>query len=198
MCGSLKTLLEPSKDVQVPLFDGADYVDWREVVKKQLKSKGAHVWDVVASKKWYLKNKTRMSKYDQRFNSIALQTIKKALSNDVKINIGLCTVARNIWLKLEETYQEKDQRPEEDSNKKSNEDRREDLKDDEEINGTSICNTSISENSHDEGDDLIENTGLEHHEQSYCSSHDDIDIFKEKWENLSILKNQATITKHED
>ena len=72
------------------------------------------------------------------------------------------------------------------------------MKDDEEINGTSICSTSISENSHDEGDDLRENTGLELHEQSDCSSHDDIDIFKEKWENLSILKNQATITKHDD
>ena len=139
-----------------------------------------------------------MSKNDQRFNFIALQTIKKALSNDVKIKIGFCIVARKISLKLEETYQEKYQRLEEDSNKKSNEDRREDLKDDEEINGTSICNTSISENSHDEGDDLIENTGLEIHEQSDCNSHDDIDIFKEKWENLSILKNQATITKHED
>ena len=101
---SLKTLLEPSIDVQVPLFDGADYVDWREAVKKQLKSKGAHVWDVVASNKWYLKNKTRMSKNDQRFNSIALKTIKKALSNDVKIKIGFCTVSRNLWLKLEETY----------------------------------------------------------------------------------------------
>ena len=160
MGGSLKTWLEPSIDVQVPLFDGADYVDWRESVKKQLKSKGSHVWDVVASKKWYLKNKTRMTKNDQRFNSISLQTIKKALSNDVKIKIGFYIVARNLCLKLEETYQAKDQRPEEDSNKKSNEDRREDLKYDEEINGTSICNTSIRENSHDEGDDLTENTGL--------------------------------------
>ena len=43
MGGSLKTLLEPSIDVQVPLFDGADYADWREAMKKQLKSKGAHV-----------------------------------------------------------------------------------------------------------------------------------------------------------
>ena len=154
MGGSLKTLLEPGIDVQVPLFDGADYVDWREVVKKQLKSKGAHVWDVLVSKKWYLKKKTRMSKNDQIFNSIALKTIKKTLSNDVKIKIGFYIVARNLWLQLEETYQSKDQIPEEDSNKKSNEDRREDLKDDEEINGTSICNTSISENSHDEGDDL--------------------------------------------
>ena len=143
-----------NEDDKIPLFNGDDYANWRDAMKFQLKSKGAHVQDAVASKKWYLKNKTRISKDDQRFNSIALQTIKKALSNDVKIKIGFCTIARNLWLKLEETYQEKDQRPKQDSNKKSNEDRREDLKDDEEINGTSICNTSISENSHDEGGDL--------------------------------------------
>ena len=107
MGGSLKTLLEPSIDVKIPLFDGVDYVDWREDVKKKLKSKGAHVWDAVASKKWYLKNKTRMSKDDQRFNSIALQTIKKSLSNDVKIKIVFGTIARNLWLKLEETYRAK-------------------------------------------------------------------------------------------
>ena len=129
-------------------------------MKKKLKSKGAHVWDVVASKKWYLKNKTKTSKDDQRFNFIVLQTIKKALSNDVKIKIAFCTVAKNLWLNLVETYQAKYQRPEEDSSKKSNEDRREDLKDDEEINGTSICSTSISENCHDEGDDLTETTRL--------------------------------------
>ena len=63
MGGILKTLLEPSIDVH-PLFDGADYVDWREAVKKQLKSKGAHVWDAIARKKWYLKNTTRIPKND--------------------------------------------------------------------------------------------------------------------------------------
>ena len=57
-------------------------------MKFQLKSKGAHVWDVVASKKWYLKNKTRISKDDQKFNYIALKIIKRSLSNDVKMRLG--------------------------------------------------------------------------------------------------------------
>ena len=189
MAESMKTLLKPSMDVQVPLFDRANYDDWREAMKNHFNSKGSNVWNVIASKKWYMKNKTKSSREDKKNNSIALHAIKKGLSNEVKMKLGSYTVARNLWLKLEETYQAKYQRPEEDSNKKSNEYRREYLKYDEEINGTSICSTYISEKSHDEGDDLTENTRLELHEQSNCSSHDDIDIFKEKWENLSILKN---------
>ena len=51
-------------DDKIPLFNGDDYSNWRDTMKFQLKSKGAHVWDVVESKKWYLKNKTRISKDD--------------------------------------------------------------------------------------------------------------------------------------
>ena len=58
-------------DDKIPLFNGDDYANWRDAMKFHLKSKGAHVWDAVASK-WYLKNKTRISKDDQKFNSIAL------------------------------------------------------------------------------------------------------------------------------
>ena len=117
----MKMLLEPSMDVQVPLFDGADYADWREAMKKQLKSKGAHVWNAVASKKWYLKNKTRISKDNKKFNSIALQTIKRAVSNDVKMGLGNYTSAKKLWLKIEDTYQSKYQIPTEDTSQKYDE-----------------------------------------------------------------------------
>ena len=62
----MNMLLEPSMDVEVSLFDGANYDDWREAMKKHLKSKGSNVWNVVASKKWYMKNKTRSSREDQK------------------------------------------------------------------------------------------------------------------------------------
>ena len=74
-------------------------------MKFQLKSEGAHVWDAVARKKWYLKNKTIISKDDQKFNSIALQTIKRALTNDVKMRLGHYTSARKLWVNIEHTYQ---------------------------------------------------------------------------------------------
>ena len=108
-------------DDKIPLFNGDDYANWRDAMKFQLKSKGAHVWDAVASKKWYLKNKTRISKDDQKFNSIALQTIERALSNDVKMRLGHYTSARKLWLKIEDTYQAKCQSAGEDTSQKYDE-----------------------------------------------------------------------------
>ena len=84
----MKTLLEPNMNVQVPLFDGANYEDWREAMKNDLKSKGSNVWNVVASKKWYMENKTRSLREDQKQNSIAFHAIKKGLSNEVKMKLG--------------------------------------------------------------------------------------------------------------
>ena len=46
-----------------------------------------------------------------------------------------------------------------------------------------MCNTSISENCHDEGDELRESIGLEFNEHLDCSSYGDVDIFKEEEEN---------------
>ena len=66
-------------DDKIPLFNGDDYANWRDSMKFRLKSKRTHVWDVVASKKWYLKNKTGISEDDQKFNYIASQTIKTDL-----------------------------------------------------------------------------------------------------------------------
>ena len=88
-------------------------------MKFQLKSKGSHVWDAVASKKWYLKNKTRILKDDKKFNCIALQTIKRALSNDVKMRLGHYTFARKLWLKIQDTYQAKYQSVRENTSQKS-------------------------------------------------------------------------------
>ena len=93
-------------EYKIALFNGDDYANWRDAMKFQLKSKGEDVWDAVASK-WYLKNKTRISKDDKKFNSIALQTIKRALSNDVKMILGHHTSARKLWLNIEDRYQAK-------------------------------------------------------------------------------------------
>ena len=85
------------------------------------------MWDVVASKKWYLKNKTRISKDDQKFNSIALQIMKRYLSNDVKMRLGNYTSARKLWLKIEDTYQAQYQSAREDTSQKSDEELSKDM-----------------------------------------------------------------------
>ena len=108
-------------DDKIPLFNGDDYANWRDAMMFQLNSKGAHAWDAVASKKWYLNNKTIISKYDHKFNSIALQTIKRALSNDLKMRLGNYISARKLWLNIEDTYQAQYQSAREDTSQKSDE-----------------------------------------------------------------------------
>ncbi len=97
------------------MFNGDNYDKWRDAMKIHLKSKGAPVWNVVVSNDCYLKNKRRISKDDHKFNSIALQIIKRTLSNEVKKRLGHYTFARNLWLKMEDLYQTEYQSSKEDT-----------------------------------------------------------------------------------
>ena len=171
-------------DDKIPLFNGNEYANWRDAMKFQLKSKGAHVWDAVASKKWYLKNKTRTSKDDQKFKYISLQTIKRALSNDVKMRLGHYTSARRLWLKIEDTYQAEYQSTREDTSKKFDEEISEDLLSSDENNPSSVSSQNL------------ENIGLD--ELLNYSCYDDEVFSNEKEEDLLILKNKILITKNED
>ena len=91
-----------TEEVIIPLFCGDDYANWRETMKAHLKAMGSKVWRVVAKKK-----SKQFSKEDYKNNSIALKVIKKGLTNDVKKKVGHHTLARFLWIKLEEAYQEK-------------------------------------------------------------------------------------------
>ena len=62
-----------------------------------------------------------------KFNSIALQTIKRSLSNGVKMRLGHYTSATKLWLKIEDTYQAKYQSAGEEISKKSDEEISEDM-----------------------------------------------------------------------
>jgi len=49
-----KILLSTPMDKQtneVPLFDGTNYSQWRERMKRYLKSKGSGVWDIITTSK---------------------------------------------------------------------------------------------------------------------------------------------------
>ena len=153
-------------------------------MKFQLKSKGSHVWDAVASKKWYLKNKTRISKDDQKFNYITLQTIKRALSNDVKMRLGHYTSAIKLWIKIEDTYQAKCQSAGENTSQKSDEEISEDLLSSDKNNPSFVSSQNL------------ENIGLD--ELLNYSCYDDEVFSNEKEEDLLILKNKILITKNED
>ena len=90
------------EEVAIPLFSRNNYADWRKTMKTHLKDMGTKVWRVVAKKK-----SKQVSKEDYKNNSIALKFIKRSLTNDVKNKVGYHTSARFLWVKLEETYQEK-------------------------------------------------------------------------------------------
>ena len=109
------------------MFNGDNYDKWRDAMKMQLKSKGAPVWNAVVSKDCYLKNESKISKDDQKFNSIALQIIKRTLSIEVKKNLGYFTSARKLWLKMEDIYQAKYQSVKEDASQKSSEEVNEEM-----------------------------------------------------------------------
>jgi hypothetical protein len=100
--------------IEAPLFDGTDYSSWRENMKQFLKSKGSEVWNSVVSKPWDLTTSKNLSKItvqrrERKNNEVALKILLNGLSDTVKARIGLCTSAKDLWLKLEKMYQIKNE-----------------------------------------------------------------------------------------
>jgi hypothetical protein len=56
-----------------------------------------------------LKNKSKFAaKREEKKNyALALNAILSGLSSSIKESMGQCTYAKDLWLKLEETYQSK-------------------------------------------------------------------------------------------
>jgi hypothetical protein len=56
-----------------------------------------------------LKNKSKFSaeREGNKNDALALKTILSGLSSPIKERIGQCTSAKDLWIKLEETYQSK-------------------------------------------------------------------------------------------
>jgi hypothetical protein len=94
---------------EIPLFDETNYSSWRINMKECLKSKGVDVWDTVVVGSIPSKKKPKYAslKEAKKNNSVAFKTIFDGLSDLVKERIGQCTSAKDLWLKLEKTYQGK-------------------------------------------------------------------------------------------
>ena len=95
--------------IEAPLFDGTNYSSWRGNMKQYFKSKGSEVWNSVVSKPWDLTTSKNLSKIivqrrARKNNEVALK-ILNGLSDTFKASIGLCTFAKDLWLKLEKMYQ---------------------------------------------------------------------------------------------
>jgi hypothetical protein len=97
---------------EAPLFDGTYYLYWRENMKRYLKSRGSRVWDSVVSKPWHLtisKRKYKTAKEAKRNNSVALKEIRDGLTDQVKEMMKHYKSAKELWLQLENYYQNETQ-----------------------------------------------------------------------------------------
>ena len=96
--------------IEAPLFDGTYYSSWRENMKQYLKSKGFEVWNSVVGKPCDLTTSKNLSNITvqrraRKNNEVALDILLNGLSYTIKASIGLCTSAKDLWLKLEKMYQ---------------------------------------------------------------------------------------------
>ena len=78
-------------------------------MKVHLKEKGAGVWKEDIDGSVPLKNKSKFAaqKEEKKNDALALKTILSGLSSSIKESMGQCTSAKDLWLKLDETYQSK-------------------------------------------------------------------------------------------
>jgi len=195
------TELSKTKDVNIPLFCGDDYAEWRKAMKAYLRSMGSKVWSAVARKKT-----TNLTKEDYKNNSKAMKVITKGLTNEVKLKLGNHTSVRDLWTKLEETYKEKSHSTKEDTIEKEEKGSQGSLEISSEesnsINDFMIrlkAHEGISEDKESKEDDsLLFSKIFGPDELSDCSDYENEDSFKEKENHLIILKNKRAMTKHED
>jgi hypothetical protein len=96
-------------DDEIPILDEENYSTWRIEMIIHLKTMGAVIWKATIGESIPLKNKSKFS--DQREgktnDALSLKTILSGLSSPIKESTRQCTSAKDLWLKLEETYQNK-------------------------------------------------------------------------------------------
>jgi hypothetical protein len=96
-------------DDEVPILDEENYSTWRIEMRLHLKTMGATIWKAAIGGSVSLKNKSKFAaqREGKKNDALALKTILSGLSSPIKDSMGQCTSAKDLWLKLEETYQSK-------------------------------------------------------------------------------------------
>jgi hypothetical protein len=75
---------------------------------------GETIWKATIGGYVPLKNKSKFASRTEgkKNDALALKTILSGLSSPIKERMGQCTYAKDLWLKLEETYQSKKEKEE--------------------------------------------------------------------------------------
>jgi hypothetical protein len=113
--------MDTQMDDEVPILDEENYSTWRIEMKVHLKEKGAGVWKATIGGSVPLKNKSNFAAQseEKKNDALALKTILSGLSSFIKERMGQCTSAKDLWLKLEKTYQSKKEHTKDNSIKKN-------------------------------------------------------------------------------
>jgi hypothetical protein len=101
-------------DEEVPILDEENYSTWRIEMRVYLKTMGVAIWKETIGGYVPLKNKSKFAaqRKGNKNDALALNTILSGLSSPIKESMGQCTSAKDLWLKLEETYQRKEEKEE--------------------------------------------------------------------------------------
>jgi hypothetical protein len=77
-----------------------------------LKTMGVAIWKAAIGGSVLLKNKSKFvaQREGKKNDALALKTILSGLSSPIKKSMEQCISAKDLWLKLEETYQKKERR----------------------------------------------------------------------------------------
>jgi hypothetical protein len=94
---------------QVPILDEENYYTWRIEMRVYLKTMGETIWKATIGGSIPLKNKSKFAaqREGKKNDALPLKTILSGLSSPIKESMGQCTSTKDLWLKLEETYQRK-------------------------------------------------------------------------------------------
>jgi hypothetical protein len=99
-------------DDEVPILYEENYSIWRIEMRVYLMTMGAAIWKATIGGYVPLKNKSKFAAQRKKNDALALKTILSGLSSPIKESMGQCTSAKDLWLKLEETYQSKEEKEE--------------------------------------------------------------------------------------
>jgi hypothetical protein len=101
-------------DDEVPILDEEDYSTWRIEMRLYLKTMGVAIWKATIGGSVPLKNKSMFvaQREGKKTDALVLKTILSGLSSPIKESMGQCTSAKDLWLKLEETYQNRKEKEE--------------------------------------------------------------------------------------
>jgi hypothetical protein len=96
-------------DDEIPILDEENYSTWRIYMRVYLKTMGASIWKATIGGSVPLKKKSKFvaQREGKKNDALALKAILSGISIPIKEIMELCTFAKDLWLKMEETYQSK-------------------------------------------------------------------------------------------